>query len=353
MELLLERNHFNMKNILVTIPVEQRHKEYLEKIGTGCRFYYTLPDKVCTSQKDMNREKFDENISSLAMTEEKLSQADIIIGNVEPTLLKHAKRLQWIQLNFAGSDTYCMPGILRPGTILTNATGAYGLAISEYMVGMSFLLQNKFYQYYNNQLQHKWKDMGRVTSIQGSTVLIVGLGDIGGEYAKRMKALGSYTIGVRRTSGEKPEYLDELYTTESLDQLLPRADFVALSLPNSPSTHHIIDERRLRLMKPGAYLINVGRGNAIDTDALCKVLKEGWLGGCGVDVTDPEPLPSNHPLWDAPRMVITPHISGQYHLQETFERIVKIAGENLKRFLAGDIEDMISLVDFETGYRKR
>lgn len=321
-----------MKKIIVTIPVEDRHREYLERVGAGCEFFYT---------------------SSAAVTKDLLKTADIIIGNVAPESLKGAGRLQWIQLNSAGSDNYCAPGILRPGVLLTNATGAYGLAISEYMVGMSFLLQNRFYQYYQNQLDHVWKDQGPVTSVWGSTTLIVGLGDIGGEYAKRMKALGSYTIGVRRSPGDKPDYLDELYTTESLDELLPRADFVSLSLPNSPSTRHIMDERRLRLMKPGAYLINVGRGNAIHTEALLKVLHEGFLGGCAVDVTDPEPLPEDHPLWAAPRMVITPHISGQYHLAETFERIVRIAGENLEKFLAGRTEEMKNLVDFGTGYRRR
>lgn len=320
------------KRILVTIPADAGHREYLEAIGKGCVFFYVPGSEV---------------------TEDDVKQADVIIGNVEPELLKAPERLQWLQLNSAGADTYCAPGILKPGTLLTNATGAYGLAISEYMVGMSFMLQNKFYQYYANQQRHQWKDQGKVTSVYGATVLAVGLGDIGGEYAKRMKALGSYTIGVRRSPGEKPEYLDELYTTENLDQLLPRADFVALSLPNSPATYHIMDERRLRLMKPGAFLLNVGRGSAIDTEALCKVLQEGHLGGCGVDVTDPEPLPEDHPLWGAPRMVITPHISGQYHLQETFERIVRIAGRNLEKFLAGQQDHMENLVDFETGYRKR
>jgi len=321
-----------MKKVVVTIPVKDRHKAYFEEIGAGCEFFYT---------------------SAPAVTGGGIREADIIIGNVEPELVKEAENLQWMQLNSAGSDSYCAPGILKPGTVLTNATGAYGLAISEYMVGMSFLLQNKFYRYYRNQMGHQWKDEGNVTSVWGSTTLVIGLGDIGGEYAKRMKALGSYTIGVRRTEGEKPEYLDEIHTTKSLDGLLPRADFVALSLPNSPSTYHIMDERRLRLMKPGAYLLNVGRGTAIDSDALCKVLEEGHLGGCGVDVTDPEPLPPGHPLWDAPRMVVTPHISGQYHLQETFERIVRIAGENLEKFLAGKVGEMRNLVDFETGYRKR
>lgn len=321
-----------MKKIMVTIPVEDRHKEYLEKIGAGCEFYYVSPSNL---------------------TEEEVREAEIIIGNVSPRLLKNGKNLKWLQLNSAGSDNYCKPGVLNSGTVLTNATGAYGLAISEYLVGMTFMLQKKFYQYYENQLEHQWKDQGKVTSIWGSTVLIVGLGDIGGEFARRMKSLGAYTIGIRRTPGDKPDYLDELYTAEHLDEVLPRADIVSLSLPNSAATCHMMDERRLRLMKQGAFLLNVGRGNAIDTDALCRALKEGHLGGCGADVTDPEPLPADHPLWDAPRMVITPHISGQYHLPETFERIVRIAGENLEKFLAGRIDEMKNLVDFETGYRKR
>lgn len=321
-----------MSHILVVIPVEEKHKRYLEDIGKTCQFEYARVKTV---------------------TEEQVRKADIIIGNVSTDMLKEADCLQWIQLNSAGADGYCKPGILKDGVILTNATGAYGLAISEYMVGMSFMLQNKLYQYYRNQMGHQWKDMGKVTSVCGSTTLVIGLGDIGGEYAARMKALGSYTIGVKRTVGEKPEYLDELYTTDQLDELLPRADFVSLSLPNTPSTVHLMDERRLRLMKPGAFLLNVGRGSAIDTDGLCKVLEEGHLGGCGVDVTDPEPLPADHPLWDAPRMVITPHISGNYHLQETFERIVRIAGRNLEKFLAGQKDQMENQVDFQTGYRRK
>ena len=330
--MLYKERRDRMNNVLVVIPVEERHKKYLEDIGRGCRFVY---------------------MDAGSVAEEQIKTADIIIGNVRPDMLKAAENLQWIQLNSAGADTYCKPGVLKDNVVLTNATGAYGLAISEYMVGMSFMLQNKLYQYYKNQMGHQWKDQGNVTSVFGSTTLVVGLGDIGGEYAARMKALGSYTIGVKRTKGVKPEYLDELYTIEQLDELLPRADFVSLSLPNTPSTCGLMDERRLRLMKPGAFLINVGRGNAIDGDALCRVLEDGHLGGCGVDVTDPEPLPKDHPLWDAPRMVITPHISGQYHLKETFERIVRIAGRNLEKYLAGQKEHMENRVDFETGYRRK
>ena len=320
------------KKVLVVLPVEQRHKEYLEKAGAGCEFHYA---------------------SLSTVTQEEVNDADVIIGNVSTDMVEKSEKLQWIQLNSAGSDNYCKPAILKAGTLLTNATGAYGLAISEYMLGVSFMMQNHLAQYYRNQLEHVWRDEGPVTSVYGSTTLVVGLGDIGGEYAKRMKALGSYTIGVRRKTSEKPEYLDEIYTTDQLDELLPRADFVALVLPNTPQTRGLMDERRLRLMKKNAFLINVGRGTAIDSDALNRVLRDGWLGGCAVDVTDPEPLPAEHPLWDAPRMIITPHISGQYHLQETFERIVRIAGGNLEKFVAGKTDQMRNLVDFETGYRRR
>lgn len=321
-----------MKQVLVTIPVKDRHKAYLEEIGRDCAFLY----------KEVS-----------AVAEADVRDAQIIIGNVPPEMIGGSPKLEWIQLNSAGADAYCKPGVLAEGTLLTNATGAYGLAISEYMVGVALMLQNKLYIYHKNQLNHYWHDEGDVTSIFGSTTLVVGLGDIGGEFASRMKALGSYTIGVRRTEGVKPDYLDELYTAERLDELLPRADFVALTLPNTPQTHHIMNEARLRAMKPGAILINVGRGSAVDPDALLKVLESGHLGGCALDVTEPEPLPADHPLWDAPRLVITPHIAGKFHLQETFERIVRIAGENLENYLAGRTNEMRNLVDFATGYRRR
>lgn len=319
-----------METILVVIPVQEKHQTYLESKAPNAHFIYSSPQTV---------------------TDEELEMADILIGNLPPDRLKKAASLKWMQLNSAGSDTYCKLGILRPDTILTNATGAYGLAISEYMLGVSLQIQNKLFLYRDNQKNHLWKDEGSVTSIKGSTTLSIGLGDIGGSYACRMKALGSYTIGIRRTASDKPDYLDELYTMESLDIILPRADFVALSLPNTPETYHIMTEDRLRSMKSTAILINVGRGTAIDTDALVRVLNSGHLAGCAVDVTDPEPLPPDHPLWDARNMIITPHISGFYHLQETFERIVRIAGENLEAFLSQ--KPMRNVVDFSTGYRTR
>ncbi|MCQ2454266.1 MAG: D-2-hydroxyacid dehydrogenase [Clostridia bacterium] len=318
-----------MKNILVVLPVQEAHKRYLESMAPDCQFVYsTIP----------------------TVTEEQVNEADIIIGNVPPAKVSQAKHLQWMQLNSAGVDPYCKPGIIGPDTILTCATGAYGLAVSEMMVAMSFMLCRKMDLYQRNQMENKWHLEGAITSVWHSTTLILGLGEIGGEYAKRMKALGSHVIGIRRNTANKPDYLDEIYTMDQLDELLPRADFVTMVLPGTPETYHIIDERRMRLMKKGAYLINVGRGNAVDCMALDKVLREGnVLGGAALDVTEPEPLPADHPLWSAPRCIIAPHAAGGFLLPETFERVVRIAGKNMQRFLAGNIEAMGNRVDPTTG----
>ena len=212
-------------------------------------------------------------------------------------------------------------GVLPAGAVLTNATGAYGLAVSEHMLALTFDLIRRLGQYHKNQADRQWRSMGNIISVEGSTILILGLGDIGGDYARKVKALGAYTIGVRRTCREKPEYLDEQYTMDDLDRLLPRADVVAMVVPGGPAPCHLMDERRLRLMKKGAYLINVGRGNAIDPAALKAVLKDGHLGGCGLDVTEPEPLPPEDELWAMDNVVITPHVAGNFFLAETFEPV--------------------------------
>ena len=318
-----------MKKVLVTLPVEQRHKDYLEAQANNCEFLYMKGKDV---------------------TPDILSEIQVLIGNLPPEQMKAAKKLEWVQLNSAGADNYTGPGILPEGAKLTNATGAYGLAISEHMLGMLLMLMKKLNLYHKNQLDRCWKDEGQVTSIYGSTTLILGFGDIGQEFGKRMHALGSHVIGIRRNKGKVPEFAEAVYTMEELEDVLPKADIIAMSLPNTPETTHIMNQKTFSLMKPGAILLNVGRGSSIDQEALLEALCEGRIGGAAVDVTDPEPLPEDSPLWKAPNMIITPHISGQFHLPETFERIVRIAGTNLAHFCRG--EELINNVDFATGYRK-
>jgi phosphoglycerate dehydrogenase-like enzyme len=316
-----------INKVLVLLPVTEEHKRLLKKEAPSAEFIF---------------------ISRSYVKKEMISNTDVIIGNPPIGLIKEAKGLKWIQLSSAGADGYVNEGVLPAGTILSNSSGAYGLAIAEYMLAVLLELFQNLHLYRDNQKHNLWKDEGSVRSIHGCVVLVVGLGDIGGEFAKRIKALGGYTIGVRRTKCSKPDYVDELYLTDQLDTILPRADVVALTLPGTRETYRLFSTERLMKMKPGAVIINTGRGTTIDTDALCDSLDSGHLAGAALDVTDPEPLPAGHRLWKIKNVIITPHISGGYHLPETFERIIRISVENLRRYAMD--EDLLNIVNPAIGY---
>ena len=271
----------------------------------------------------------------------------IIIGN-PPARVRESKKLEWLQLQSAGIGDFAKKGMLPDGAVLTNASGAYGLAISEYMLGVLLEMFYNLHKYRDKQAKADWSYSGQAQSIYNSTALVVGLGDIGGEFARRLKALGAYTIGIRRKNAVKPDYLDELHFMDQLEMLLPRADIVALSLPGTSLTDNIINRNTLQLMKPNAVLINVGRGNAVDTDALCDALESGMISGAALDVTDPEPLPKEHPLWNVKNAIITPHISGGFSLPETFNRIVGISADNLEAYMSG--KKLKNIVDTTAGY---
>ena len=184
---------------------------------------------------------------------EDVQNADIILGNVSPKLISTGDKLKWLQTNSAGVDGY-IHGCLPKETVLTNATGAYGLAISEYMVAVWLELLKKLHLYRDVQRTGKWCDLGQVRSAWNSTVLVLGLGDIGGEFAKRAKALGARVIGVRRTGTDKPDFVDELIHTDKLDEYLPQADCVAITLPGTTATKSMFGAERMAKMKDGAIL---------------------------------------------------------------------------------------------------
>ncbi|MDR3248289.1 MAG: D-2-hydroxyacid dehydrogenase [Treponema sp.] len=272
----------------------------------------------------------------------------IIFGNPTGDLIKLCPRLAWVQLQSAGTDGY-VNGEIGPDVLLTCATGGYGHGVSEHMVAVTFQIVKRLHLYRDEQGKSHWQPRGRVKSILGSTVLVIGLGDIGLEYAWRMKALGTHVIGLRRTAQPKPDCVDEVYLTEKLDELLPRADIVALALPGVKDTEGIIGKGQLAKMKEGAVIVNCGRGSAIDTEALCDALESGHILGAGLDVTMPEPLPEGHRLWKLEGAVITPHVAGGRNMPETWQHIMKLNLENAGRFIKG--EQMASLVDRKTGYR--
>ena len=235
--------------ILVTMPLNERQKARLVQEAPDAEFIFHVKSEV---------------------TKEDLAGADIILGNLsDPKQLLFAENLKWIQLNNAGTEGYCDPQTLPPDVLLTNATGAYGLAISEHMIGCLFMLRKKLHLYYADQMEENWKREGHVAVVEGSRVLSVGMGDIGSTFLRKMKGLGAVTVGIKRTPGEKPSYVDELWTPEALERELSLADIVALSLPGNDTTRHMLNRSRLSLMKENAVLLNVGRGSAVDTVPVC------------------------------------------------------------------------------------
>lgn len=302
--------------ILVVMPVNEEHKKLLRAAAPDAEWIFESADVV---------------------SDEVANSAEIIIGNIPPKRVVNSTNLKWIQLNSAGTDGYLDKGALPESTIVTNATGAYGLAISEHMFGMLLYLMKKINLYAEDEKSHVWSDHGPVKSIYASRTLVVGCGDIGGEFAKRMNAFGSTVTGIKRNTNVSLPFVDKLCTMDSFMDCLGEADIVASCLPSSAQTYHLYDEKAFAAMKEGAYFINIGRGNAVDSYALADALNSGHLAGAAVDVTEPEPLPADHPLWDAKNLLITPHVSGGYHLQETHDRIIKIAVANLGLYLKGSL----------------
>lgn len=316
--------------ILATMPFTDDDKRSLGEIARGCEIVYKTRNQV---------------------GEEDVRDIDILLGNLGAELVQKAENLKWFQTNSAGVDEFVVEGVLRDDAILTNATGAYDTSVAEWMVAVSFMLARKNDLYMRNQVEKIWRNELRVTSIEDSVTLVLGLGSIGGHYARKMKALGSYVIGVtKKERKEVPECVDEAATIEHLDELLPKADYVAMVLPGTAESDGLINADRLKLMKSTAFLINAGRGNAIDNMALDEALRNGTIAGAALDVTSPEPLPKDHPLWDAPRCIITPHIAGQFNLPKTFRNIVKITEGNLEKYLAGDVDGMTNKINRKQGY---
>ena len=220
------------------------------------------------------------------------------------------------------------------------------------MLAMVLSLCRRLPEYRDQQREHKWELRRWDKQLEGSTLLVLGAGDIGTTLARWMRPMVGKVIGVRRVAREFPDCYDEMITLEQLDDRLPEADIIVCALPHTPQTVHLLDEKRLRLMKKDAVLVNGGRGSLIDQEALCRVLAEGHLWGVGLEVAFPEPLPEDHPLWDAPRTIITPHAAGNsFEIgSPLYHRIWNAVQENLARFLSGETPE--NLVDFQTGYRK-
>lgn len=267
---------------------------------------------------------------------DELGRATVIFGCPPAAEMDKCPHLKWLQTWSAGVAPYLVPGVLPEGCMLSSAVGCYGPAVSEHMLSTVLSLMKKLPLYRDDQNRRRWTDEGVVRSFDGAHVLLLGTGDIGSHFARLTKALGSRTMGLNRHPEKPVAGIDELHPLSELDRWLPQADVVAMSLPETPETIHLINAHRLGLMKPDAILVNAGRGSGVDCLALAQALKEGRLWGAALDVTEPEPLPEGHPLWDCPNLLLTPHSAGGDKLDSTVRRIAALALDNLKRYLAGE-----------------
>jgi phosphoglycerate dehydrogenase-like enzyme len=262
--------------------------------------------------------------------------------------IERANNVAWVQAGIAGVDGMLANGMREHPAILTCARGAHGIPMAEHILAMMFALANRVPLLVQAQPERRrvgFQATREKWELEGQTIVVVGLGDVGGTLARKCLALGMRVFGVRR-SGEPFPGLERVYQPTELAKLVPLADHVALCLPGTAETRHLLSAKEIALLKPSACVYNVGRGSALDQDALIAALREGHLFGAGLDVTSPEPLPPDSPLWDLPNVILGQHSSG--HSPLNHDRITDIFADNLDRWLKG--EPLQNVVDKVKGY---
>jgi phosphoglycerate dehydrogenase-like enzyme len=281
-----------------------------------------------------------------------VADAQALIGFCTPDLLEKGDALHWVQVYSSGVERCVVLPQMRAGDkLLTNGQRIGSPALAEHAIAMMMALARGFDRYYVNQLEGDWQrqvdlGQGEFLELGGRTVLIVGLGGIGTQVARRAYGLGMRVIATRGSRREGPDYVEYVGLGDEALELARQADVVINAAPLTEQTRGFFNAAFFEAMKPTAYFVSVGRGQSTVTDDLIAALEAGKLAGAGLDVTDPEPLPQDHPLWRAPRVIITPHTAGRS--DRSRERLFLLVQENLRRYVAG--EPLYSVVDIERGY---
>lgn len=274
-----------------------------------------------------------------------LPEADAAFGTLDPELLARAQRLLWLQApQAAPAAGYFFPGLVAHPVQVTNFRGIYNDHVALHAVAMLLALARNLPAYMRQQQRAQWQRHladDDVLHLPESTVLVIGVGGIGAEIARMVRALGATVLGVDPRRTEPADGMGAIFPPARLDELLPRAHAVVLTLPHTPESEGLFDARRLALMRRGSLLVNVGRGATVRLDPLVDALREGRLGGAALDVFEQEPLPPQHPLWSEPRALLTPHVAvvGPYVVQ----RRLQVLCDNARRFAAG--EPLANVVD--------
>lgn len=277
-------------------------------------------------------------------------QYEVLYGMPDRAALRTFTSLKWFCGSFAGVDAYLDDALYpSPDVVLTNSSGAYGVTIAEHLIMVTLMLLRHASAYVLEAAAHRWGPVLPMRSIMGSTITVVGTGDIGTEFARRAKAMGAKSIrGVRRTMKPADPAFDSVHTHDQLESLLPDTDLLVLPLPSTPDTIGFLSRRRIALLPKTAFVINVGRGSAIDQRALVDALNAGQLAGAALDVFVQEPIPDGDPIWDAKNLLLTPHVSGQLSLGYTRDKNVALFCEDLENYAAG--RPLARYVDRKIGY---
>ncbi len=277
-----------------------------------------------------------------------LENAEIILGS-DPTLTRNAPNLRWCCSYFAGVDSFmARDAFANPSALLTNSSGAYGVTIAEHVLMVLLEILRRQPEYRAHTEKREWVRGLPVRAIYGSRITLLGTGDIGRETLLRLRGFApKQIVGVNRGGKNPHDLFDRVFQRDRLDDILPETDILIISLPGTPDTYHMIAERQLKLLPDDAILINVGRGSVMDQAALEAELRAGNLYA-GLDVFETEPIPRQSTLWDAPRLIITPHVAGETTLPHTMERIVDLFLEDLANYCSG--RPLARLVDRTVGY---
>ena len=310
--------------------LEQRHMDQIRALDKSIELYAPLA-------------------ASTEEVQTHLADAEALAGfprDLAEISLAFAPRLKWIHSFSAGMEKVLTPELKASDVIVSNSSGVHAIPIAEYVLACIFIFAKKFYQSFQNQQEKRWQALDGMTEIRDATVLVVGLGRIGTEIAKVTAGSGMYVIAIDRSAKGKPEFVQELYSTEQMEQVLPKADYVVLSLPATVETHHLFDMEKFRIMKKSAVLINIGRGELIHEQELIEALRQNVIAGAALDVMEIEPLPHDSPLWKMENVVITPHHSS--HTKKRMDRTVDLFCENIQAYLRG--EQLSNFVDKQKGY---
>jgi phosphoglycerate dehydrogenase-like enzyme len=284
---------------------------------------------------------------------DELKDTDVLLSwQLRPDQFAEATRLRWIHSPAAAVHQLIFPELVRSPVVITNSSSVHGAPVAEHALAMMLAMARAIPGCVRYQLrkqwsqQELWSSRSGLSELRGSTVLIVGLGHIGSYLARLLKALGAHVIGIREHPEKGPAGCDEVFGPDGFDEVIPRANYVVLAAPVTPKTEALINMERLQRMRPGARLINVGRGSLIDEPALVEAVQRGTIAGAALDVFEEEPLPAESPLWELESVLISPHLGSA--TAPMWERQLDLFEENLRRFMAG--EPLVNIVDKQRGY---